>query len=125
MTPTPRALAIIALVARSKLVPDFALTIHGVHLVLVTLVTRSLPRTTMWWATMLLSSALATGVGIWGCRYRELQPVFFGGSRVMGQSGGAAVGRPPAEEMNDEEDELGRPRTDEEHEMTKLDPRPL
>ncbi|KAL3951828.1 hypothetical protein ACCO45_013545 [Purpureocillium lilacinum] len=87
---TTRAVAIVVLIARSKLVPDFALTIHFLHLLATTLYTRSLPRHAMWWATILASSALAVAAGTWGCRYRELQPVFFGGGRILGSGGGAA-----------------------------------
>jgi hypothetical protein len=46
----------------------------------------------MWWLTMAASSAAAVGLGMWGCRYRELQPVFFLGGRILGSgtsSGGA------------------------------------
>lgn len=32
------------------------------------------------------SAAIAVALGIWGCRYRELQPVFFGGGRILGSS---------------------------------------
>ncbi|UNI17880.1 hypothetical protein JDV02_004192 [Purpureocillium takamizusanense] len=85
------AVAIVVLIARSKLVPDFALTIHFLHLLATTLYTRSLPRHAMWWATMLASSALAVAAGSWGCRYRELQPVFFGGGRILGSGGGGAA----------------------------------
>lgn len=74
----------VVLVARSKLVPDFALTIHFLHLLFTCLYTRSLPRHSMWWLTMLASSATAVGLGMWGCRYRELQPVFFLGGRILG-----------------------------------------
>lgn len=80
-------MAIVALIARSKLVPDFALTIHFLHLVLTVLYTRSLPTNAMWWATMLASSALGVALSTWGCRYRELQPVFFGGRRILGGGG--------------------------------------
>ncbi|KYK60755.1 integral membrane protein [Drechmeria coniospora] len=82
--------ALVILIGRSKLVPDFALTMHFVHLALTTVYSRSLPRHSMWWATMLGSSALSVALGIWGCRYRELQPVFFGGGRILG-SGTTAV----------------------------------
>lgn len=34
---------------------------------------------------MAVSSAAGVGLGIWGCQYRELRPVFFGGG---GGSGG-------------------------------------
>ncbi|GJN71226.1 SYS1-related integral membrane protein [Purpureocillium lilacinum] len=98
------AVAIVVLIARSKLVPDFALTIHFLHLLATTLYTRSLPRHAMWWATMLASSALAVAAGTWGCRYRELQPVFFGGGRILGSGGGAA---PPASGTADDDDDDG------------------
>ncbi|TQV99314.1 SYS1-related integral membrane protein [Cordyceps javanica] len=84
------AVAIVILIARSKLVPDFALTVHVIHLVVVTLYTRSLPRHSMWWLTMAASSAAAVGLATWGCRYRELQPVFFGGRILGGGDGGAS-----------------------------------
>lgn len=44
----------------------------------------------MWWFAMVASSALAVGLGTWGCRYRELQPVFFGG-RILGAGDGASA----------------------------------
>ncbi|PTB44550.1 uncharacterized protein TrAFT101_003100 [Trichoderma asperellum] len=78
------SLAMVILIARSKLVPDFALTIHFLHLLFTCLYTRSLPRHSMWWFTMVASSATAVGLGMWGCRYRELQPVFFLGGRILG-----------------------------------------
>lgn len=81
------SVAMVALVARSKLVPDFALTVHFLHLVIATLYTGRLPRHAMWWFTMLASAALSVGLGIWGCRYRELQPVFFGGRRILAATG--------------------------------------
>ncbi|KAI5467985.1 integral membrane protein S linking to the trans Golgi network-domain-containing protein [Mariannaea sp. PMI_226] len=77
------SVAIVVLVARSKLAPDFGLTIHFLHLLVVCFYTGRIPRNAMWWATMLTSSALSVGLGIWGCRYRELQPVFFGGRRIL------------------------------------------
>ncbi|KAG6005372.1 hypothetical protein E4U21_000223 [Claviceps maximensis] len=78
------AVAIVILVARSKLVPDFALTIHALHLVFTTLYTHSLPAHSMWWLTMAGSAAISVVLSMWGCRHRELQPVFFGGGRILG-----------------------------------------
>ena len=52
-----RAAAIVALIARSKLVPDFALTMHALHLVFTALYTRSLPRHALWYAAMLASAS--------------------------------------------------------------------
>ncbi|KFH48257.1 hypothetical protein ACRE_009070 [Hapsidospora chrysogenum ATCC 11550] len=80
------AIAIVALIARSKLVPDFAITIHALHLLITTIYSGSVPRSTMWWLAMAASSGLCIAVGMWGCRYRELQPVFFGGGRILGNN---------------------------------------
>lgn len=79
-----RSLAIILFVVRSKLVIDFALSMHVIHLVLVVLYSRQVPRHAMWWACMAVSSTLAACLSTWGCRYRELKPIPFGG-------GGAAA----------------------------------
>lgn len=47
----------------------------------------------MWWLAMALSSALGVSLGMWGCRYRELQPVFFGGGRILGNNPTPAAAR--------------------------------
>ena len=65
--------------ARSKLVPDFALTIHFLHLVVTSVYTRALPTNLLWWALQASSAGLMTALGVWACRYRELQPISFGG----------------------------------------------
>lgn len=69
----------VMIVIRSKLVLDFALTTHLIHLVVVSLYTGQVPRNLFWWLTMVLSSAVGVALGIWACQYRELRPVFFGG----------------------------------------------
>lgn len=69
----------VMIVIRSKLVLDFALTTHFIHLVVASLYTGQVPRHVFWWLTMVMSSAVGVGLGIWGCQYRELRPVFFGG----------------------------------------------
>jgi hypothetical protein len=38
----------------------------------------------MWWMTMMASAVMTVALGMWGCQYRELQPVFFGGGRILG-----------------------------------------
>ncbi|TQN67949.1 Protein SYS1 [Colletotrichum shisoi] len=81
------AVAIIVLIGRSKLVPDFALTMHGVHLVVTSLYTGRVPRNTMWWGAMAVSSAVCVALAVWGSRYRELRPISFGGGGA-----GAAAG---------------------------------
>jgi protein SYS1 len=85
-----RALGIVFLIGRSKLVPDFAITTHFVHLVVVTLYTGRIPRNAMWWVAMAASSGTAMGLAMWGCRYRELRPISFGGGN--GTANGAAAG---------------------------------
>ena len=114
----------VALVARSKLVPDFALTIHFLHLLFTCLYTRSLPRNSMWWFTMVASSATAVGLGIWGCRYRELQPVFFLGGRILGSgsSGPSNRGTGAREDTlpPDVEEGMGGSSMAEEYEMDRM-----
>jgi protein SYS1 len=70
----------VALIGRSKLIPDFALTLHFIHLVVVYFYTGLLPRHAMWWLTMCASSAATVALGMWGCRWRELRPISFGGN---------------------------------------------
>ncbi|KAH8880323.1 hypothetical protein GQ53DRAFT_755140 [Thozetella sp. PMI_491] len=76
------AVAIIFLVARSKLVLDFALSLHFIHLLVVSLYTHQFPRNLMWWLTVGAASAVAVALATWGCQYRELKPISFGGSGV-------------------------------------------
>lgn len=78
----------VLIVIRSKLVLDFALTTHFIHLLVASLYTGQLPRNLFWWITMVVSSAAGVGLGIWGCQYRELRPVFFGGGGGGGGGGG-------------------------------------
>ncbi|RYP25722.1 hypothetical protein DL768_011417 [Monosporascus sp. mg162] len=87
--------AMVALISRSKLVLDFALTLHFIHLLVVTLYTGILPRNAMWWATMVASSALTVAGGTYGCRWRELRPINFGGGG-RGTNEGASTTDPSA-----------------------------
>ncbi|TID14028.1 Integral membrane protein SYS1-related protein [Venturia nashicola] len=73
------AIAILLLVARSKMVLDFALTIHLIQLIVTSLYSHEVPRNLFWWATQGASAALMTGVGVWACQWRELKPINFGG----------------------------------------------
>ncbi len=73
-----RVIPILLLVSRSKLVPDFALTIHFLHLLITSFYTKSIPTNLLWWGLEATSAALMISVGIWACRYRELQPISFG-----------------------------------------------
>ncbi|OJD18548.1 hypothetical protein AJ78_01464 [Emergomyces pasteurianus Ep9510] len=75
-------------VSRSKLIPDFALTIHFIHLLITSFYTHSLPTNWLWWGLQITSSALMTFLGMWVCQWRELQPIVFGGSAVNASSSG-------------------------------------
>jgi protein SYS1 len=75
----------------SNLVPDFALTIHLLHLVTTTVWTRSLPLRVSWWALQALSAALMVLLGVWAVRYREVQRVV--GFGKIGRNGAAAADR--------------------------------
>ncbi|KAI1377881.1 integral membrane protein S linking to the trans Golgi network-domain-containing protein [Hypoxylon crocopeplum] len=72
--------AIVALVGRSKLVLDFALSLHFIHLLIVSFYTGFLPRNMAWWVTMLVSSTVVVAAGTYGCQWRELRPISFGGN---------------------------------------------
>jgi len=78
---------LLIIVSRSKLVPDFTLTTHSIHVVIVALYTRSVPTNLLWWSLQFASSALMTFIGIWACQYRELKPISFGG--LVGSSSAA------------------------------------
>ncbi|KAL1859633.1 hypothetical protein Daus18300_009498 [Diaporthe australafricana] len=80
------AVAMVMIVIRSKLVLDFGLTTHFIHLVVVSLYTGQVPRNVFWWVAMAFSSAVGVALGVWGCQYRELRPVFFGGGGIGGGS---------------------------------------
>ncbi|KAI1769836.1 integral membrane protein S linking to the trans Golgi network-domain-containing protein [Hypoxylon cercidicola] len=104
-------IAIVTLIGRSKLVLDFALTLHFVHLVVVTLYTGFVPRNVAWWMTMAVSSVVTVSGGTYGCQWRELRPISFGGNggrntnnaegstEAAAQNGGAASGDQGDEEM--------------------------
>ena len=78
---------ILLLIARSKLVLDFALTIHFVHLIVTSLYSHALPANLLWWMLQICSATVMTSVGIWACQWRELKPISFGGK---------AAAKPPA-----------------------------
>ena len=71
---------LVLLVSRSKLVPDFAITIHIIHLIVTSLYSGALPSNWLWWALQFASAALMTSLGVWSCRWRELKPISFGGN---------------------------------------------
>lgn len=105
-----RAVAVIILIGRSKLVPDFALTMHGLHLVITSLYTGRIPRNAMWWGAMAVSSSTCVALAIWGSRYRELRPISFGGNGASAGGGGGEGGAGAAQNGSaggDEESGIG------------------
>jgi hypothetical protein len=103
-----RVVALVALIARSKLVLDFAFTLHFIHLLIVTLYTGFVPRNVAWWTTMIASGAITVAGGTYGCRWRELRPITFGGgprntgnSEIIGN--GSLENGSPSGEHEDEE----------------------
>lgn len=73
-------------ISRSKLIPDFALTIHFIHLVITSLYSHSIPRNWLWWTLQITSAALMISLGMWSCQWRELRPITFGGTAASGTS---------------------------------------
>ncbi|KAH3906411.1 hypothetical protein HBH56_203300 [Parastagonospora nodorum] len=82
---------IVLLIARSKLVLDFALTIHFIHLVTTSLYSHAVPANLLWWMLQMCSATVMISVGTWACQWRELKPINFGGNK-------AAANPQPAEE---------------------------
>ncbi|PYI07484.1 hypothetical protein BO78DRAFT_89636 [Aspergillus sclerotiicarbonarius CBS 121057] len=101
------AIFLLLLVSRSKLIPDFALTLHFVHLIATTLYSHSVPANWLWWGLQGASAAFMTFLGIWACRWRELQPISFGGiggGTSTGGAGGSAAGGGGGETQAGEEE---------------------
>lgn len=76
------SVGLLVVVARSKLVLDFVLTLHGIHLLAVCGWNRGLPRTSLWWGVQVGSCGVMMLGGLWGCRWRELRPLSFGTGSV-------------------------------------------
>ncbi|OJJ39097.1 hypothetical protein ASPWEDRAFT_36820 [Aspergillus wentii DTO 134E9] len=89
---------LLLLVSRSKLIPDFALTIHFLHLIATSLYTHSIPGNLLWWGLQFASAAFMTFFGMWACQWRELRPISFGGHA---QPTGASSSQPQAEGTDD------------------------
>ncbi|KAI9772060.1 MAG: hypothetical protein M1840_001348 [Geoglossum simile] len=81
---------LLLVVSRSKLIPDFVVTLHVIHLLVTTLYSHSLPRHALWWLLQATSAVLMASLGMWSCQWRELRPINFGGGG--GTNAAAAVG---------------------------------
>lgn len=79
LTSLDSVIFLLLFIARSKLVPDFALTIHLVNLIVTSLYTKAVPSQIFWWLLQAASAALMTFLGVWACQWRELKPISFGG----------------------------------------------
>ncbi|KAM5438525.1 Integral membrane protein of the Golgi [Microsporum ferrugineum] len=73
------AIFLLLFVSRSKLIPDFAFTLHFIHLTITSFYTHSVPTNMLWWGLQTASATLMTFLGIWACQWRELRPIAFGG----------------------------------------------
>ncbi|KAH7029098.1 integral membrane protein S linking to the trans Golgi network-domain-containing protein [Microdochium trichocladiopsis] len=91
--------AMVLIVSRSKLILDFAITLHFIHLVIVTLSSGLVPRTAFWWGTMVASCAVTTVGGTYGCRWRELQPINFGGRSTGATNANGTAGDGSSREL--------------------------
>ncbi|KAF1920533.1 integral membrane protein S linking to the trans Golgi network-domain-containing protein [Ampelomyces quisqualis] len=69
---------ILLLIARSKLVLDFALTVHFIHLIVTSLYSHGIPANLLWWMLQICSATVMTSLGVWACQWRELKPINFG-----------------------------------------------
>ncbi|EPE05158.1 integral membrane protein [Ophiostoma piceae UAMH 11346] len=104
--------AIVIIVGRTKLVLDFAATLHVLHLAVVYLYTGTVPANLAWWATMAVSTCTAFLAGSWGCQHRELRPINFGGSSISSSAAASAAAAAPsaAPTAGDEEQGFSRGR---------------
>ncbi|KAJ5918697.1 hypothetical protein N7454_009841 [Penicillium verhagenii] len=110
-------------VSRSKLVPDFAFTIHFLHLIATTLYTRSLPANLLWWALQFASAGMMTFLGMWACQHRELKPISFVGLGGGGSSNDASSSQQASEDAQAESSfgkGRGRERSIQEYEMNEM-----
>jgi hypothetical protein len=111
-----RIIAQLLVIARSKLILDFSLTITFLHLLVVSLYEHEIPTAVLWWALQFVITGVMVVGGTWACRWRELRPMSFGLGNVDdgGEAGGGGsmriAGRReggyemvPVEEMRTEE----------------------
>ncbi|KAJ5132645.1 hypothetical protein N7448_006803 [Penicillium atrosanguineum] len=107
-------------VSRSKLVPDFALTIHFIHLVATILYTHSLPSNLLWWGLQCASASLMTFGGMWACQHRELKPIAFGGLGGSSQTGSSLQPASDGQAESSFGRGRGRERSLQEYEMDEM-----
>lgn len=75
---TDSAIFIFLFIERSKLVLDFAITVHFIHLIITSFYSHAIPSNLFWWALQTCSAIIMTSLGVWTCQWRELRPINFG-----------------------------------------------
>ena len=76
---------ILLLIARSKLVLDFVLTVHFIHLLITSFYSHAIPANLFWWSLQIGSVGIMASIGVWACQWRELKPINFGGKPATAQ----------------------------------------
>ncbi|OAD70628.1 hypothetical protein PHYBLDRAFT_94293, partial [Phycomyces blakesleeanus NRRL 1555(-)] len=66
---------LVLIVQRAKLILDFVLTMHGIHLVAVWIYRKQLPTGGVWWLLQLVHALIMTLGGEWACMRREMEPI--------------------------------------------------
>ncbi|KAI5794833.1 integral membrane protein S linking to the trans Golgi network-domain-containing protein [Pyronema domesticum] len=113
-------ISLFLIVARSKLILDFSLTIGFLHLIVVSLYEHEIPRSMLWWGLQFATAAVMILGGTWACQWRELRPMSFGlgdltnprgSARTTGGGGGGAYEMvPQGREQEDGETDVERGR---------------
>ena len=91
--------------ARSKLVLDFALTLHFIHLVITSLCEGGVPglwEAGGWWVVQFVSAVGMILLGRWACRWRELRPISISVPQGRSADGGSSTRRGEDEEMGED-----------------------
>jgi len=68
-------IAMTLVLARSKLVLDFALTLHFLHFLATSIYQGGVPQEIGWWGLQGFSAVGMVVLGGWACRWRELRPI--------------------------------------------------
>lgn len=66
------------IIGRSKLAWDFAITIHLIHFLIVTIL-NGLPKNIYWWILQIISASIMVVMGTYTTRWIELRDTFFDG----------------------------------------------
>ncbi|KAI7863721.1 integral membrane protein S linking to the trans Golgi network-domain-containing protein, partial [Spinellus fusiger] len=67
---------LVLVLQRAKLVLDFVVTMHGLHLVIVFMYRHTLPTSGLWWLLQIIHCLIMTLGGEWACMQQEMKPIF-------------------------------------------------